>query len=225
MLPRGLVNLTLAKYRPAVFVAPQDAGRSPWPVVVILHGNFDRPEWECEWWLPARRFGWLLCPRGRRRPGVDRRLDRWTYAGSAFVVREVSAGLDVLRKRYVGLISEKDATLIGFSLGGIIGPRVMLGSRLRFTRAIFIEGGAGVSYGEIRRLAKRGLKRVAYLCGQYSGCPTKARRAVRRWKRRGVGARLWIMPGVGHNYNDDFAPLAREVLAWMQRPAPDKDGK
>jgi len=225
VLPRGLVNLKLAKYRPAVFVAPQGAGRSPWPVVVILHGNFDRPEWECEWWLPARRLGWLLCPRGRRRPGVDRRLDRWTYAGSTFVTRELHAALDVLKRRFVSLVREQDALLIGFSLGGILGPRVMLGSRLRFTRAIFVEGGAGVSPGQIRTLKKRGLKRVAYLCGQYSGCGSKARRAVRLWRRRGVEARLWIMPGVGHNYNEDFAPLAERVLAWLQRPASDKPEK
>lgn len=209
------MNLKVAKYRPAVFVSPRGAGRAPWPVVVILHGNFDRPEWECEWWLPARRLGWLVCPRGRRRPGVPRRMDRWTYAGSAFVTREVHAVLDVLSKRFVSLVREEDATLIGFSLGGIIGPQVMIGSRLRFTRAIFVEGGGGVSHGQIRNLAKRGLRRVAYLCGQHSGCGPKARRAVRRWKRHGVAARLWIMPGVGHNYNEDFAPLAAIVLAWL----------
>lgn len=219
------MNLKLAKYRPAVFVAPRGAGRSPWPVVVILHGNFDRPEWECEWWLSARSFGWLLCPRGRRRPGVDRRLDRWTYAGSAFVNREVHAALDVLKKRFTSLIREQDAMLIGFSLGGIMGPRVMLGSRLRFTRAIFVEGGAGVSRGQIKKLKKGGLTRVAYLCGQFSGCGPKAKKAVRRWKRSGVNARLWIMPGVGHNYNEDFAPLAAKVLQWLRRPAPNKVSK
>jgi len=184
-------------------------------VIVILHGNYDRPEWECEWWLGARRFGWLVCPRGKRRPGVPRRLDRWTYTGSAQVTREVHATLDVLQKRYVGRFKEKDATLIGFSLGGIIGPRVMLGSRLRFRRAIFVEGGAGVSRGQIRKLAKGGLERVVYLCGQHSSCGPKARRAVRRWKRSGVSARLWIMPGVGHNYNADFEPLANQVLTWL----------
>ncbi len=192
-------------------------------MIVILHGNYDRPEWECEWWLGARRLGWLVCPRGVRRPGVSRRLDRWTYTGSAHAKREVHAALDVLKRRYVGLIKEEEAILIGFSLGGIIGPRVMRGSRLRFTRAVFVEGGAGVSRTEIRNLAKGGLRRVAYLCGQYSSCGPKARRAVRRWKRRGVPARLWIMPGVGHNYNADFEPLARKVLIWLQRTSPEKD--
>jgi hypothetical protein len=219
-LPTQLLNLPVPGYRTAVIAAPQKAGSPPWPVIVILHGNYDRPEWECEWWLPARRYGWLVCPRGKRRPGVSRRLDRWTYNGSVHATREVHVTLDVLRKRHVGLLHERDATLIGFSLGSIIGPRVMAGSRLGFTRAIFVEGGAGVSRSEIRTLAKRGLGRVAYLCGQYSSCGPKARRAVRRWKRHGVSARLWIMPGVGHNYNANFEPLALKVLTWLHRATP-----
>ena len=218
------MNLTVPRYEPAVVAAPQGAGRPPWPVVVILHGNYDRPEWECEWWLPARHLGWLLCPRGRRRPGVSRSLDRWTYGGSSFATRETHAALDGMHRRFKGLVVEQDALLIGFSLGAILGPRVMLQSRLKFTRAIFVEGGGGVSYGQIRRLAKRGLKRVAYLCGQYSGCQNKARGAVRRWRRGGVAARLWVMPGVGHGYSDNFAPLAKKVLTWLQREAPKASG-
>ncbi len=219
------MNLAVPKYKPAVVAAPQGAGSPPWPVIVILHGNYDRPEWECEWWLGARRLGWLLCPRGHRRPGVPRSLDRWTYGGSTFAVRETRAALHVMHKQFKGLVSEREATLIGFSLGAILGPRVMLQSRLPYSRAIFVEGGGGVSHAQIRKLAKRGVRRVAYLCGQHSGCRNKASGAVRRWKRRGVQARLWIMPGVGHGYSDNFAPLAEKVLTWLQSKATGKGSK
>lgn len=211
-----MMNLPLAKWRPAVYAAPLDAGQPPWRLVAILHGNFDRPEWECEWWLAtARRHGWLLCPRGVPRPDAPRSLDRWTYNGSSPAVRELHAGLDRLHQAYPKLIREERAILIGFSLGAILGPRVMLQSRVKWSHAIFVEGGAGVDHSLIRQLAKRGLRRVAYLCGQHSGCGGRAKQALRLWKRRGIPARLWIMPGVGHGYSDDFDPLARKVFDWL----------
>jgi hypothetical protein len=190
-------------------------------VILILHGNFDRPEWECGWWhnIGVTR-GWMLCPRGIPRTDVPRSYDRWTYAGSTPALRETHAGLDVLQKRYRGLISEERAILIGFSLGAILAPRVMLKSRLAFSHAVLVEGGAGVDGSQIRSLKARGLRRVAYLCGQYSGCRNRARKAERRWRRGGVPARTWIMPGVGHGYSDDFDKLGEIAVKWLLEDDP-----
>jgi len=61
-------------------------------VVVVLHGNFDRPEWSCDAWGPlvaGRAF--VLCPRGIPR-GDAPGLDRWHYGGRPSILREVAAG-------------------------------------------------------------------------------------------------------------------------------------
>jgi pimeloyl-ACP methyl ester carboxylesterase len=210
------VDLPVPGHRPAVLVAPRGAGPPPWPVVLILHGNFDRPEWECTWWQKsARPHGWLLCPRGVPRPGASRRLDRWTYPGSAALVREVHAALDHLAQRFPGRIREDRALLIGFSLGAILSGRVLQRCRLRVRGAVLVEGGAGIDIARMRIAEKRGLQRVAYLCGERSGCRHRVPRARRRWRRAGVQTRLWIMPDVGHGYSDDFEPLGRKVLRWV----------
>jgi predicted esterase len=207
------------RYRPAVFVAPTRRDAPPWPVVLILHGNFDRPEWECEWWTAAAApHGWLLSPRGIPRTDVPRSYDRWTYAGATPAAREAHAALDVLKARYPGLVREDGALYVGFSLGAILAGRAMVASRLRFTHAALVEGGDAIDFSLMRRLAKRGLGRVAYLCGQHSGCGRRAKAALRRWRRAGVEARLWIMPGAGHGYSDDFDPLGKQVLAWLLAP-------
>lgn len=210
------MTLPVPKYRPAVFVAPNRTDAPPWPLVVILHGNFDRPEWECGWWAPtAATRGWLLCPRGVRRAGVPRRLDRWTYHGSAPAVRETHAALDHLKARFPNLVREDGAILVGFSLGAILAARVMLGARMRFTHAVLVEGGAAVDLSLMRKLRSRGLRRVAYLCGEYTGCRGRAKKALRRWRRAKVDARLWIMPKVGHNYSDDFDGIGEQVFRWL----------
>jgi pimeloyl-ACP methyl ester carboxylesterase len=185
-------------------------------VVLILHGNFDRPEWECAWWQRAgRAHGWLLCPRGVPRPGAPRHLDRWTYPSAGAVARETHAALDRLHQRFPATAREDRALLIGFSLGAILAGRVLQQSRLRFRAAVLVEGGARVDFARMRLARERGLERVAYLCGERSACRRRVPRARRRWRRAGVASRLWIMPGVGHGYSDDFDPLAREVLRWV----------
>ena len=96
----------------------------------------------------------------------------------------------------------------------------MLGSRLKYRHAVFVEGGTGVDGAQIRQLARRGLKSVAYLCGQYTSCGRKSRLAARRWRRRGVQAKRWIMPRAGHGYSENFDRLAREVFTWLLAPRP-----
>lgn len=218
------MSLPVAGYRPAVFVSAARKDAPPWPVTLILHGNFDRPEWECEWWAAsAAPEGWLLCPRGIPRTDVPRSYDRWTYLGATPAVKESHAALDALASRFPKLTREDGSLYVGFSLGAILAAPVMLGCRLRFSAAALVEGGDAIDLPQMRALARKGLVKVAYLCGQHTGCAGRvqgARGALRRWERAGVRARAWVMPGAGHGYSDDFDPLGKEVVRWLRAKEP-----
>jgi hypothetical protein len=186
----------------------------------VLHGNFDRPEWECETWEPAARpHGWVLCTRGIPRTDVDRREDRWTYAGPLPATQELEAGVAALEARFPGAVRRDDAWLVGFSLGAIYAASVVRTSTLSFSALILVEGGADVSDWLARTLHGKGIRAVAYLCGEVTGCAGRARGAAKAWTRAGVAARVFVMPRTGHGYSDDFDPLGREVIAFVNAAA------
>src|SRR5688572_24251129 len=47
--PSGFVELDVPGFRTAVVSVPADTSRAR-RIVVALHGNFDRPEWQCQVW-------------------------------------------------------------------------------------------------------------------------------------------------------------------------------
>src|SRR6187402_2399597 len=88
-----LQDLPVPGYGTAVVSVPLGA-REPRPVVLALHGNYDRPEWQCEVWRTITGgFPWVLCPRGVPRSDAPKSEDRWTYTTAAKVGDEVRAAL------------------------------------------------------------------------------------------------------------------------------------
>jgi len=208
-----LRRLVVKGFHSAVYVRCASAGRSC-PVVVALHGNFDRPEWACGAWRGVvGGRAWLLCPRGRRRGDVSRAFDRWTYAGSARLAREIDAGLAALAARYPGRVARGELVLVGFSLGATLAARLALKLPRRFRRAIMVEGGQRAwTVAASRRFARRGGDLVAFGCGSRR-CRARARRACRRVKARGVWCTsAWAR--VGHSYGD---PLPRRLKPAFDR--------
>src|SRR5947209_312381 len=113
--------LPVVGFADAIVAAPRT--NEPRPVVVAAHGNYDRPEWQCEVWrgiVGDRAF--VLCPRGRPRADSPSPDDvRFTYDGAASLAREVDAGLDALRARYGARVQDGPILYAGFSLGAILG--------------------------------------------------------------------------------------------------------
>ncbi|HEY3237631.1 MAG TPA: hypothetical protein VGJ84_23120, partial [Polyangiaceae bacterium] len=111
--------LEVPGFRTAVVSVPTGA-REPRPVWVALHGNFDRPEWQCGVWREVTgAFPFILCPRGSPRTDAPKSLDRWTYLGVAQTEKELEAGLEALRSRFTGYVSDGTVVFLGFSLGAI----------------------------------------------------------------------------------------------------------
>jgi dienelactone hydrolase len=212
-LPEGVVELPLEGFNPAAYVAPDQSTPPPWPLIVILHGNFDRPEWQCQTWAKeGRSRGWILCPRGYPREDAPAEYDRWTYKGRGNLSKELSAGVAALKTAHPELVRDDDAILIGFSLGAHMAPRFVSTKVLGFRYLVLAEGGYQVTQDVARSTRRHGIEKVVYLCGEKTACAMRAKGLNRFFKRAGIEAQTIVMPGVGHGYPDDVEPITRQTF-------------
>lgn len=225
--PRSVAPLQVPGFAPASHVGPSAPGPGPWPVVVVLHGNFDRPEWECATWQrAAAHYGWILCPRGKRTPWASKAEDRWTYASLSAVRRELAAALQALRERYAGKVSQQGTVLAGFSLGAIYAPRLAAEQPKAYPWLFLVEGGLDtLTPALVRTLARGGLEGVG-LAMSSAGRRRRARKVAQRLRAIGLKAETVEMPGAGHNYSADFGVRARQALdAMMGEAGPSEPSK
>lgn len=205
--PSGFVELEVPGFRKAVVSVPADTSQAR-RIVVAMHGNFDRPEWQCEVWrriIAAQEF--VLCPRGIPRGDVPKAHDRWEYGSLAKTKAELLAALAALRARYPQHIAPGPIVFTGFSLGAILGARLILDPELQVGAAVFTEGGFE---GWTAAKAKSAASSLSYFllgCGQ-----TACRNAYRYqleplFKKAGLSAAMVADVKGGHTYDDPVAAL------------------
>lgn len=211
------VPLAVPGFGAASHVGPVDDGVKP--VVVVLHGNFDRPEWECAVWGPvAAPYGWVLCPRGLARKDIDKSLDRWTYGSRQRTMREIDAALNALEARYPGRVTREGMVLVGFSLGAIMAPDIVVEAPGRFRYLFLVEGGLGkLQKRSAAALRKAGVRGVGFAMSA-AGRRKRAARWVDRYRGEGLRAELVDMEGAGHGYSDDFAQRCRPAFERLTAP-------
>lgn len=201
--------LEVPGHHPAVFVAAD--GDGPRPVVVALHGNFDRPEWMCGFWAGVvRGRAFLLCPRGIPRadaPGQD----RWELPLAGPLGREIAAARRALAARFEGRLDDGPDVYVGFSQGAHRVSRMAEARPEAFPRIQLVEGGATFWRGPVRWARSRG--RVAFVCA-VRWCETRGRASVARLARAPAEARLERREGVHHDLRV-MAPAIRETFEWL----------
>ncbi len=212
----ALISLAVEGHADAVVSVPLGAvGRRP--VAIAAHGNYDRPEWQCEVWrLVLGDDVFILCPRGVPRPDSPSRDDvRFTYSSNRALEREIDAALAALRARFPDHAGEGAVLYTGFSLGAIMGAAIASRRPADFPRLVLVEGGhdkwtpaAAAAFG------KGGGARVLFVCSQ-GGCAGDARQAAARLERAGVATRVARSKDVGHTYDGAVAEEARRGLPWV----------
>jgi predicted esterase len=203
----GFVELEVPGFRKAVVSIPVDTS-APRRIVVALHGNFDRPEWQCEVWrriIKAEDF--ILCPRGIPRGDVPKEYDRWEWGSLAKTKAELIAALTALRERYPQHIKPGPIIFTGFSLGAILGARLIVDPELNVGAAVFTEGGFEGWSSTKARTAASSLSFFLLGCGQ-----TACRNAYRYqleplFKKAGLNAVMVADVKGGHTYDDPVAAL------------------
>lgn len=212
---RAIVALPVEGFREAMVSLPLGA-TSKRPVVVALHGNYDRPEWQCEVWREITGgHPFVLCPRGIPRAGAPKSEDRWEYGGLDKTEKELFAGLEALAKRYPDYVDDGPVLFTGFSLGAILGKHVLKKHGARFPRAVLIEGGYEAwSIGMAKQYAQGGGERVLFACGQHA-CKQAATNAARVLGKAELDARVASAGNVGHTYDGRVADAISENFDWL----------
>jgi hypothetical protein len=208
-----LVALQVPGFRDAIVSVPLGATQ-PRPVMVALHGNYDRPEWQCEVWREITGgHPFILCPRGIPRAGAPKSEDRWEYGGLAKTEQELLDGLDALAARFGKHVAEGPVLFTGFSLGAILGRHILAKHAARFPRAVLTEGGyEGWSAAFAKRYREGGGERVVFACGQYA-CRQAATGAARVARKQGLETRVADGGNIGHTYD---GKVARAISAEWQ---------
>lgn len=213
--PSPLVALAIERHAEAVVSLPIGATAKR-PVLIATHGNFDRPEWQCEIWrgIIGDR-GFILCPRGVRRPDSPAPGDvRFTYPTNAALEREVRAALAALAARWPEHADTRAPVWVGFSLGAIMGVPIAARDPAGFPRLALIEGGVEQWTPEaVKSFATAG-KRVLFVCSQ-PWCGVQARSPAERLGQAGVEAKIARSANVGHRYDGPVAEEAARALPWL----------
>lgn len=206
---RAQEALEVPGYRPAAFV--EAAGAGPRPVVIGLHGNFDRPEWMCAAWAPiVRGRAFLLCPRGEPRTDAPG-LDRWQLPLAGPLARELAAARRALAARFEGRVDDGPDLYVGFSQGAHRIAAMAAARPASFPRIQLVEGGDTFWRGPRRYVASGG--RVALVCST-GWCERRGRGVLDALRRGPARARLERRAGAHHDL-DVMAPAIRETFEWL----------
>lgn len=189
------------------------------PLVIATHGNYDRPEWQCQVWSEIlRKQAFVLCPRGVGRPDSPAADDpRFTYKDNRELEREVDAALVALRASdYAPFIDEGAPVWAGFSLGAIMGVAIAERRPKDFTTLILVEGGVDRFRDETARaFAKGGGKKVMFVCAQ-RGCKGVATPRAKLLERLGVSSVVVDAGNIGHAYSGPVADaIGLELPAFL----------
>ncbi|NUP14182.1 MAG: hypothetical protein HOW73_49745 [Polyangiaceae bacterium] len=201
-----------------VSVAKKGARR---PLVVATHGNYDRPEWQCEVFRTiVSDSAFVLCPRGIQRPDSPSHDDvRFTYANNRKLEAEIDAARKAFEARYGDRLAPGPAIYAGFSLGAIMGVAILGRTKKGvYDRAVFVEGGYDrIDAKTARALADAGIVKVLIACGQ-AACLHSSKAKVSVLDKVGISTKAVGVKNAGHAYDGEVATAVREAWSWLVSP-------
>jgi pimeloyl-ACP methyl ester carboxylesterase len=208
-----VTSLEVPGFRPAVVRVPVGAA-PPRPVVIATHGNFDRPEWQCEVWSRVFRHSvFVVCPRGSPAYGATDDDPRFTYSDGVSLEREIDADLAAMRaSNFANDLADGPPVYASFSLGAILGAGLAIRRPADFPALILVEGGLDkLDDTALRVFVKRGGARMMFVCAQ-GGCAGPATLLANRLKQLGGDGVVVDAGRVGHTYDSPVADAVAKAL-------------
>ncbi len=208
------VPLPLEGYGDAVVAVPLGA-RRPRRVVVALHGDADRPEWQCGSWRGiAGGDVFVLCPRGVRRMDVEG-SPRFTFGTFERTEQELRLALKALKQRYGKHVASGEVVLTGLGVGATHALRLAKQEPAFFSRVVAIEGDTEQwTAATAAAFASRGGKRVLFACAHVP-CEKLGVRNVLFTRRNGGDARLVVAGPKARGFDAHFTSLVQQQWSWL----------
>lgn len=180
------------------------------PIVVVLHGARDRPEWQCGAFaglLGGRAF--ILCPRGTEvEPGL---YGLGTVDDSE---AELRSSLAALKARFGAYVAPSPVLLVGYAEGADVAADLARQEPSFFARVALLRGGApAFSSTNAKVFAERGGKRVLFFCTDEPCERDGAARAV-LISRAGANAKS-VRHELGPYLDAPFVDAFRSELSWL----------
>ena len=208
-------NLAISGYPEAVVAVPNGATTRR-PVVVVLHGSGDRPDWNCDAWRHITGAqGFVLCPRGQYEPRESTAGDtRYTHRGGPYLRGHLDSALEALALRFGAYVDTEMPLGAGFSLGATEIAQLAIADPARFPRIALLEGGHTVwTDASARAFSSRGGRRVLLACGS-AWCMAPANATAIVLRRNGIDARV-VYAAVGHTNDRPLQEAIMRDLTWF----------
>jgi pimeloyl-ACP methyl ester carboxylesterase len=203
---------------PDAFVSLPTGATSRRPVVVVIHGAGDRPDWQCGGWRRATGEGhvFVVCPRGRVDPGSSTKDDiRFTHASGAALLAYIDASLAAIAARYPDHADIERPLLAGFSLGSFAILGLAVKQPDRFPRIALVEGATDAfDDARARAFVAGGGQRVLFGCGQ-RGCEAAAKLAAQRLDARDHLPVHVAFALVHHTFDPPLEDAVGAELPWL----------
>lgn len=218
--PTWRVALPVEGFGAAVVAVPLGA-TSPRPVLIALHGDADRPEWQCGSWrgmVGSRAF--VLCPRGRLRQDTPAADPRYALGSLEETEQELRGALKALKARFEGHVSKGPVLLAGHGPGADMAVLIAKQEPAFFARLVLISRGVRHFTPTVGSLfGKNGGQRVLFLCSS-SECRDEAEQKALITRRAGAQAKVSHSPELGPWFDAAMVEHVRRELPWLVQGDP-----
>jgi pimeloyl-ACP methyl ester carboxylesterase len=208
---------------PDAWISLPTGATSKRPVVIVVHGAGDRPDWQCGGWRRATSgFPFVVCPRGAVSARDSTKDDvRYTLAGGDSLRKYIDGALEALAARYPEYADTTPPILLaGFSLGSYEIASMAMREPSRFPSIVLVEGlTSGFDDARARAFAAAGGKRVLFGCGQ-RGCDAAARAAAQRIEKADGLEAAAVYAAVDHTFAEPLEDAVGAKMAWLVKDDP-----
>ena len=202
---------------PDAFVSLPTGATGKRPVVVVIHGAGDRPDWQCGGWRRATgEQAFVVCPTGRVDPGSSSKGDtRYAHIGGPALLGYIDASLAALAARYPDYADTATPLLAGFSLGSWEVLALAVQQPARFPRVALVEGVTDkLDDARARAFVQGGGVRILFGCG-HKGCEQTAKATAQRLEAHDhLPAHVAFAP-VNHTFDPPLEDAVHAELAWL----------